>query len=287
MRLASFAAPAVINAALVLALAGTIGCSSDPKPDDPKPNGTKPKEQSDVDMRDYLQSTLIVAWPKESAGLKPGQWLEIKNTTGGKTATMRIAIVADAGTHWKVEESASTVGGGEGAFLGFIEGLTVDKATGKVTEAIAARKGEKGKAIKLGPEPAAQATTPTTSDESVTVAAGTFSATKTVVAGQLSETVTWVGKDADAKGIPLKESSDDTVLRELKALAVEDFTAGGKAIKAVHATYSDGSETWFVRGVAVPFYGTGDATWVKQSRGGTTTELNWGDDAKAEIDWAK
>ena len=275
--------------ALVLALLAA-GCSSDDKkPDDSKSTmgDTKP-EKTDVDMREYLQSTLLVSpWPKESAGLKRGQWLEIKNASAGKTSTMRIAIVGEEGPNFLVEESATVTGGGEGAFLGFIEGLTIEKATGKVVAAVAAKKGEKGKSIKLGPEPVVQATTPTTADESVTVAAGTFAATKTVIAGQLSETATWVGKDGDAKGVVLKEASDDAVLRELKVLANEDATIGGKPLKVTHATYSDGSETWFVRGVAVPFYGTGDTTWVKQSRAGTTTELAWGEDAKPEIDWAK
>jgi hypothetical protein len=276
------------TAALALAFLAA-GCSSDDKkPDDSKPtNGTAKPEKTDVDMREYLQGTLVVPWPKDGAGLKAGQWVEIKNTSAGKSSTLRVAIVGDEGARLRVEESGTATGGGESAFLGFIEGLTVEKATGKVVEAVAARKGEKGKPIKIGPDAAAPATAPTATDESVTVAAGTFSATKTVVAGQLSETATWVGKDADAKGIPLKESSDDTILRELKALAIEDLAVGGRTLKATRATYSDGSETWFVRGVVVPFYGTGDTTWVKQSRGGTTTELGWGEDAKPEIDWAK
>jgi hypothetical protein len=265
--------------ALVAALAVVAGCTSEPKKDDPG----KPRTQApgDVDMRDYLQGVLLVAWPKDGAGLKVGDWLEVKNVSGGKTTVNRIAVVAAAGDLFKIEEQSD-------GFLGFIEGLTVQKADGKVVEAIAAKKGEKGKPIKLGAASIAAPSSGTTTEETVTVAAGNFASRKTVIAGQLSETSVWVGKDGDARGIVVKEASDDVTLRELKALALDDYVISGRSmkIKALHATYSDGSESWFVRDAQVPFYGSGDATWVKQSRGGTTTELSWGDGAKPDIDWA-
>jgi hypothetical protein len=282
----------IVAGALALALAFATGCSSDDDAKKPETSATDSSTSTtpgNIDLRDYLPSTLLVAWPKEGAGLKRGQWLETKNTSIGKdgkpsSSTTRVAIVGEEGPHFLVEESGSS----DEIFHGFIEGLTVEKATGKVVAAIAAKKGEKGKSIKLGPEPApATSANVTTADETVTVPAGTFAATKTTTAGMLSETCVWVGKDADARGIPVKETSDETVLRELKSLAVEDFAVGGKTLKATHATYSDGSESWFVRNVSVPFHGTGTTTWVKQSRGGTTTELAWGDDAKPEIDWTK
>lgn len=268
---------------VALALASS-GCSSDQpkKDDDKKPATTTQATPGDVDMRDYLQGVLLVAWPKDGAGLKAGSWLEIKNTTGGKSSVSRVAVVGEAGPLVKVEERSE-------GFQGYIEGLTVQKEDGKVVGAVAAKKGEKGKDIKVGPAPLVAAKTSTTSDDSVTVAAGTYAASKTVTPGQLSDATVWVGKDGDAKGILLKEASDETTLRELKSLVAEDLSVGGKPIKALHATYSDGSETWFVRGVVVPFQGQGgdEALWVKQTRGGTTTELSWGDDAKPEIDWTK
>lgn len=276
-------------AALVLVLAVATGCSSDEtKPDSNGSNTTVTKPPESTDLRDSTLGVLLITpWPKDGAGVQTGQWRETRFTSSGVTTVNRVAVVGEAGPLLKIEETSTSTGQSSTLFNGFVAGLTVEKATGKVVEAIAAKKGEKGKEIKVAPTTAAtEGPASTSTDESVTVAAGTYPATKTVTAGQLSETVVWVGKDGDVQGISLRESSDDTVLRELKSIVSEDLTVSGKPVKTFHATYSDGSEAWFVRGPGVPF-ATTDLVAVKQSRAGTTIELSWGDDAKPEIDWAK
>jgi len=267
------------RALLATLLVTVLGCSSS----DTKPTGetdhAKPLDPQ-ADPRDFLRAEPIAPWPKDGAGLKAGVWVERRIASDGKTVTRRTAVVGEAGPLLKVEKSLS-----DNSYLGFIEGLTVQRADGKVLEAIAAKKGEKAKPIKV--DPASSETpplAPPSGDEKITVAAGTFETTKTVT-GELTTTTTWIGKDGDARGLVVKWSDDLAGDRELKTLAVEDATVAGRPLKAVHATYSDGSEEWWVRDLEVPFYAKLDMTLVKQVRAGTTMELAWGEDAKPEIDW--
>lgn len=277
-------------AATLLALA-LFGCSSEAKkPENGATGGTSGPLAPEPDKRDFLEAVLLAPWPKDGVGLKPGFWVEERTTAGGNTTTKRIAIVAEAGDLVKLEQSAS-----DNALLGYTEGLTVQKATGKIVEAVAAKKGDKAKPIKIrategstavtGPATAEPPKTPATSDESVTVPAGTFAATKLVVSGALSDTTTWIAKEGDAKGLVVKWADDVAGSRELKSVALEDAILAGKSVKAVHAIYSDASEEWWVRDLTVPFYGQPRLSWLKRIRAGATTELAWGEDAKPEIDW--
>jgi hypothetical protein len=269
----TFASSPSVLAGAFLALALLSACSSEPKKDATKP-------QQAADERDALQAALLVPWPKDGAGLKAGSWIEIQNqsaSAAGKVSRTRVAVVGETGDTLQLEESGD-------ASLGFIEGLTVAKADGKIAQAVAGKKGEAGRPIKIGPAPTPPAAPPTGTDESVTVPAGTYAATKTVISGQLSDTSIWVAKEGDAQGLTVKWSDDMAGTRELKTLAKEDLTVAGKPVPTTHATFSDGSEEWWVRGLPVPFVAHDGLALVKSIRAGNTYEATWGDDAKAELD---
>ncbi len=268
---------ALVAAVLVL----VCGCSTDSKkPETGGGGGGDAKLAPDPDKRDFLQASLA-SWPAGGAGLKVGFWVEETNTTAGKSAVRRLAVVAEAGDLLKIEKSAT-----DDSYQGYIEGLTVQRADGKITDAVAAKKGEKPRGIKIGAVPPETPAPPPGTDEAVSVPAGTFATTKTVVSSMVSEETTWTGKDGDVQGLVVKWSDDNGLSRELKSIGTEYLTLGKNAVKALHAIYSDGSEEWWVRGLEVPFHGSSGMTRVKKMRGGTTTELVWGNDAKPEIDWS-
>jgi hypothetical protein len=260
------------------------GCSSDPKKPSNNGGGGNTKLAPEPDKRDFLQAAPLAGWPAGGAGLKAGFWVEEMNVTAGKSAVRRLAVVAEAGDLLKIEKSAT-----DDSYQGFIEGLTVQRADGKITEAVAARKGEKPKPIKIGgASPEASAPAPPGTDEQVTVPAGTFATVKTVVSSTLSEVTTWTGKEGDVAGIVVKWSDDNGLSRELKS--IETVTGlrvrdDKRELVALHAVYSDGSEEFWVQHLELPFHGQGAMTCVLKIRGGTTTGLTWGEDAKPEIDW--
>src|SRR4029077_6447268 len=81
-------------------------------------------------------------WPADGAGLKQGLWVKQTTTSGKTPSTILTAVVGAAGDLFKIEVvNPLTMGD-------YIKGLTVKKA-GNVTKAIAGKKGEKGKEIKV------------------------------------------------------------------------------------------------------------------------------------------
>lgn len=227
-----------------------------------------------VDMRDYMQvMTPYPGWPKDASVLKPGLWVEMNMAGTGFKSKTRVSVVGEAGDSIKLEVGPDT--------NGYIQGLTVNKADGKVTAAVAAKKGEKPKAIKIAEMPKqGPAPEPTVTDEDVTVAAGTFKSKKSVVKVGGKDYTSWVGVDGDVKDVLLKSGEP---AYELKAApTMEDV----KGMKAKHLVYSNGSEMWMVADYA-PFYGAPTGTNVKSVNAGTTMEVSWGKDAKPELDWGK
>jgi hypothetical protein len=261
------------TATLLVALLVAAGCGSsetkDNRPQNPPP---------EADPRDQLQGTLDnVPWPKDGKGLAAGVFLEETRTRTGAavssgSSVTRVTVVADTGESMKVEVFLGT------RSLGYVLGLTVKKADGTILDACAARKGEKGKTIKVAP--LAEKPVPTVSDESVDTPVGTYACTKSVVSSMIGDHTTWVGKDADARGILIKEADDNAGTRTLKKLEVAKE-------QCVHAVYDDGSEGLYKRDPSIPFYGVSGTALIGEVREGTTVERAWGTGAQPWIDWGK
>jgi hypothetical protein len=269
----------------LVALACLAGCESHPaKGDSAKDPNAGASVSAAPDPRSFLTVTSpFPGWPKDGAGVKPGVWAK-SASSGAYTAETVWAIVDQAGDIVKMEYVHPDN-------QGYVEAIVVNKSDGKVTKALAGKKGDK-KLVAIKISPAGAATPPpapkqTTTDEEVKVAAGTFKAKKMVSEGQLFDTTTWVGVEGDTAGVMLKTQVEQNV-NELKvAPATEDVTIGGKGYKAVHLVYTDGMEQWTVTDPSLdaPFVSAGGSSIVKMVLGGTTTAKSWGEDAKPVLSW--
>jgi hypothetical protein len=273
---------AVVALSMAAGCAG-IGGAAQPAPaekkSDSKPAGGG-QAAAAPDMRDYMQAmSPMFNWPKDASGMAVGTWVESKST-GPANSTTHYAIVEDAGDKLKIEMTGSST-------QGYIEGLVVAKADGKVVEAWAGKKGEKPKKIKIMEMAVQKSDAPPTTDEDCTVAAGTFKCKKCDIKLPNGTMTTWAGCEGDGDCVSVKvKSADGKSDYELKALAMEDMTAAGKPMKAKHASYSNGMEMWLVD-AHPPLLTSGVGLCpVKLIASGMTTELNWGDGAKPEMDWA-
>jgi hypothetical protein len=276
--------------AAVVALSMAAGCAAFESKDDSNKNQNKPasgggasgggQAAAQPDMREYMQAmSPMMMWPKDGSGMAVGTWTEQK-MSGTVNGTTRYAVVEDAGDKLKIEMTGQ-------ATQGYIEGLVVQKADGKVVEAWAGKKGEKPKKIKIMEMAQQKAEAPPMTDEDCTVAAGTFKCKKCDIKLPNGTMTTWAGCDGDGNGVSVKvKSADGKGDYELKTLAMEDVTAGGKSMKAKHAAYSNGMEMWMVDAHPAFFSAAEGMCAVKMVASGMTTELNWGDGAKPEMDWA-
>ncbi|HZU97462.1 MAG TPA: hypothetical protein VFF73_12250 [Planctomycetota bacterium] len=261
------------SATLLVAILLAAGCGSSETKDNRLQN--PPPE---ADPRDQLQGTLDnVPWPKDGKGLSPGVYLEETRTKTGAavssgSSVTRVTVVADAGESMKVEVFLGN------RSLGYVLGLSVKKADGTILDACAAKKGEKAKPIKVAPP--VEKAVPTVSDESVDTPVGTYACTKSVVSSMIGDHTIWVGKDADARGILIKESDDNAGTRTLKKLEIVKDNC-------VHALYDDGSEGLYKRDPSIPFYGVSGTALIGEVREGTTVERAWGSGAQPSIDWGK
>jgi hypothetical protein len=221
------------------------------------------------DMREYMQAMSPMMGTKD--GLKKGLWVTQKMDGAAKGET-KYAVVDETADSWMIEMEGM-------ATQGYIQAMVVNKKDGKVTEAYAAKKGEKLKKIKVMEMAAPVAGETPTTDEDVTVKAGSFKAKK-AVSGDITS---WSGVDGDAKGVMLKmtNAKDAKQDMELTALAPEDYKNGDQPVKTKHATYSNGTEYW-IADMTIPFAGSGYAV---MKTGGMTISYTWGEGAKAQLDW--
>lgn len=286
------------TSALALALSfATTGCISTPdvKTDDKKDDKKDSKAGGDAkagggggggapayDPRDSMMAmSPMIGFPKDGAGVKEGLWVT-RTSSGAAKNTEKWAVVGDAGDSVWIEYQGTGT-------QGFIQGLIVKKADGVVTKAVAGKKGEKGKDIKIFTLPATKAgEPPPTTDEDCAVKAGSFKSKKMVLKMGETTNTTWSGVDGDTAGVMLK-SSDGKNDYELTAIASEEVQVGGKATKVKHLTYSNGWEYWTAPDVQAPFvsYGGVGGTQVKTVMMGNTSVADWGEGAKAELDWGK
>lgn len=174
---------------------------------------------------------------------KVGMMGEQSTEAGGTTSVMSYAIVGESGDSWLVESVHPSITAMAGSFpdlKGMILGLTVKKADGVVTKAVAGKPGEAGKDVKIGPAAAAQtAVAPKGTPDKCTIGIGTFDAVKYENSG----VSTWVGTSGAVKDTMLKMDGANgfELAEEPKD---EDLDIGGTKVKCHYTAYTNGMKTW-------------------------------------------
>jgi hypothetical protein len=129
-----------------------------------------------------------------------------------------------------------------------ILGLTVKKADGTVTKAVAGKPGEAGKDVKIGPAtpPAKAGEAPKGTPESCTIGIGTFDALKFENSGVTS----WVGTSGATKDVLLKvQGQDGYELAELPK--DEELDIGGTKVKTRYTAYTNGMKQWMTEDTVI------------------------------------
>jgi hypothetical protein len=215
----------------------------------------------------------MMNWPKDPSGLKKGFWIQTKTSASGMDMLTKYSIVDDAGDMLKIEATVP--------MQPYIQALVVKKKDGTITDAKAGRPGGALTPIKIATAPAPTGgTAPATTDESITVKAGTFKCKKSTVNGYTG----WVGTEGDSNGVSVQTDDGKGNKNELTALTVEDWSCGTLKAKAKHCVYSDKSEWWWITD-PIPFVG-GGPSWVKMvTPSATMTVDGCGNDAAAQLKW--
>lgn len=174
---------------------------------------------------------------------KVGMMGEQSTEAGGTTSVMSYAIVGESGDSWLVESVHPSITAMAGSFpdlKGMILGLTVKKADGVVTKAVAGKPGEAGKDVKIGPAAAPQtAAAPKGTPDKCTIGIGTFDAVKYENSG----VNTWVGTSGAVKDTMLKmDGANGFELAEQPK--DEDLDIGGTKVKCHYTAYTNGMKTW-------------------------------------------
>jgi len=281
------------TAAVCLGLALFGGCqdlqnAGKPKDDKPKDGGGGGGQPEYDPTSSLSETTPYGGWPKDGAGLKKGWFFETTTTAGGQKSTTKWAVVDAAGDVFKVETNRTTYA----LPGGWIEAIEINK-DGTVPNAYVGKpgKGNKVKAIKVNPTPKGDAPKPEESDESITVAAGTFQAhkvvIKTTIQGKTYTSTSWSGTDGDVKDVCLKVDGGSKESQYELAKApemVDGWKCGSSAFKVKHLTYSNGQEQWFLVDGPWPIVGA----MVKMSMTGYSMEItNMGSDAAPQLSWEK
>ncbi len=167
-----------------------------------------------------------------------GQWVDMEMDAMGNKSVTRTAVVADAGDAWVLELDNQM------NQKDLLLAVFVHKDTGDVTKAFVGNRGKSGTEKPVSPPPTAEAgEAPPTTEEEVSVPAGTFMARRMDTALPDGSTVSvWVGAEGtEAEGVMLKTVSPAGT-DELQAMEETTFEAAGAAFEARRLVYSSGNE---------------------------------------------
>lgn len=260
-----------VGALLVAALASVSqGCGMFDKKEEEKPkteNGGGDagggQQQGGMDPLTFVNAPGNV-WLGPDA--KVGMMGEQSTEAGGTTSVMSYAIVGESGDSWLVESVHPSITAMAGSFpdlKGMILGLTVKKADGVVTKAVAGKPGEAGKDVKIGPAAAPQtAAAPKGTPDKCTIGIGTFDAVKYENSG----VNTWVGTSGAVKDTMLKmDGANGFELAEQPK--DEDLDIGGTKVKCHYTAYTNGMKTWMTEdALAATIFGGAAAPAEGQKR---------------------
>lgn len=233
-------------ACIALLVSMTTGCELFNKPanDDQNQGGDQgggEPQQGGVDATQYVQApgTLPIC-----PDAKVGWMVEQKLAQSGTTYVTNVAVVGEAGDSWLVESknmSIEAMAGSMEGLKGMLLGLTVRKSDGTVTKAVIGKPGEAGKEVKIMQMQTASTEAPAGTPDRVTIALGTFDASKVVHAG--GAMTTWTGTSGETKGVLLKSagSGQDYELAALPSKSTMDI--GGVAVPVVETSYTNGMKT--------------------------------------------
>lgn len=167
-----------------------------------------------------------------------GQWVDMEMDAMGNKSVTRTAVVADAGDAWVIELDNQM------NQKDLLLAVFVHKDTGDVTKAFVGNRGKDGTEKQVSPPPAAQdSEAPPTTEEEVSVPAGTFMARRSDTALPDGSTMSvWIGLEGtEAEGVMLK-TQGPTGTDELQSMEQTTFEAAGATFEARRLVYTSGNE---------------------------------------------
>lgn len=172
-----------------------------------------------------------------------GQWVDVEMEAGGQKSVTRTAVVADTGDAWVIELDNQM------NQKDLLLAVFVNKDTGDVVKAFVGNRGKDGTEKAVTPPAQGQAgDMPPTTEEEVSVPAGTFMAKRMDMDVGGSTMSTWTGLEGtDAEGVMLK-SVTSAGTDELKVLELTSYEAGGASFDARLLAYTSGTEMTMAMG---------------------------------------
>lgn len=166
-----------------------------------------------------------------------GQWVDVETDAIGNRSVTRTAVVADAGDAWVIELD-NQVGQKD-----LLLAVFVHKETGDVLKAFVGNRGGEGTEKPVTPQATQDGEAPPTTEEEVTVPAGTFMAKRVDTALPDGSTMsTWVGLEGtEAEGVMLRTQGPSGT-DELETLEATTFEAGSTVFEARRLVYTSGNE---------------------------------------------
>lgn len=214
-----------------------LGCSAPEPAPDAKPT---PDEQTRARAAQLLAPNHVLLGPGTKVGFLAARTLE----GGGRVLEEQLAVVGETATSWRVETRTPSLAVQQQSFPELehvLLGLTVRKADGAVTGAVAGAPGRPPVAIGLLPGVAPRPEVAATDGvpEPCTIALGTFDARRLDGQG----TTTWTGTSGPTQDLVLKVAGEERY--ELAELPRDEaLEVGAGTLRCRRTAYTNGVTVW-------------------------------------------
>jgi hypothetical protein len=178
-------------------------------------------------------------------GLAVGHWSEVRMEAGGQKSVTRTGCVGETDSEWIIEFDNQM------NQKDLMLAVFVDKETGNATKAFVGKRGKKGKAKDVPPQPTpVEGDAPEAEEEEIEVGAGTYEARKYENSGITS----WSGIDGDAEGVLLKMKGAN-IEEELLELEMTELEVSGTNFPCKRLKYkANMGEMWQASGDPMPYF---------------------------------
>lgn len=270
---------------MALAMIATTGCElfgsavkkEEKKEDKPAAAPAAPQ----IDYRDYVT---VPGQLTIGEGAKVGYAVVAESDAAGTKSQVMTAIVNETDEVWHIETTQTVSAMPQ--LKGYLIGMVVNKADGKVTKAFCGKPGEDVKDIKISPyqEPPK---TPEGTDTEVTLTTAIGGPHKAKMV-EISGNKSYSGLEGELKGVPLKYEAAQGAY-ELEKVEAAKMDVGGTEIDIKKIILTSGTQFWVTENPVIsamsPYGANNWGRAALASKGYSLTIVKMSDAHKKELKW--